>query len=456
MFLNNIIAGNTTGLEVEFDTVPTWMNNLVGGNGTDYTGIANQTGTNGNISGVPSFACLSTLDFHLRVGSLGIDAGNNSAPQLPAVDFDGRNRIVAGQSNCAAIVDMGAFEFDPALPLASCSPPTITCLDFSGPDHLPTECGTPATLEVSVGQSNGDALRAVWKVNGTIMQQDAVEATTIPLLTRLSFTAILPAGTNLIEVTVSDSTTNVSCSTMVVVVDTVPPIIDCPTNRVVNLLSTGGASVFFTVIATDICAGIVGIVCDPPSGSFFNMGTTTVTCVATDLSSNLTHCIFDVTVRLPLSSKATVLNEMEALANARQGEPLLALNKAISRLRLSIEADNWLSELRLKPEKGGSVFGNEAAVVRYLKTLLRTKRDGIPDETLQQWIDRIIAVDQTVADQQIKDAIVIGVAPKKSAAALRMLSRGDLAANREHSVEAILLYRDAWREAIRATARVQK
>ena len=48
----------------------------------------------------------------LLVGSRAIDAGNNTA--APATDQRGVIRILAGHSGGAAIIDIGAFEYDPA------------------------------------------------------------------------------------------------------------------------------------------------------------------------------------------------------------------------------------------------------------------------------------------------------------------------------------------------------
>jgi hypothetical protein len=114
IYENNILVNNTVGLQVDFGSTandPTWKNNDVFGNTTEYSGIADLTGTTGNISMDPLFVNLAGSDFHLQAGSPAIDAGDNAAPGLPAKDFDGNDRILDGKGNCNPIVDMGAFEF---------------------------------------------------------------------------------------------------------------------------------------------------------------------------------------------------------------------------------------------------------------------------------------------------------------------------------------------------------
>jgi len=46
-------------------------------------------------------------------------------------------------------------------------------------------------------------------------------------------------------------------------------------------------------VATDNCPGVMTS-CTPPSGSSFSLGTTTVTCTATDTSGNTATCSFTV------------------------------------------------------------------------------------------------------------------------------------------------------------------
>jgi hypothetical protein len=62
-------------------------------------------GTNGNISGDPLFLNAAKGNYQLSANSLAINAGSNSAPDLPKKDLAGHPRIVGGT------IDMGAYEF---------------------------------------------------------------------------------------------------------------------------------------------------------------------------------------------------------------------------------------------------------------------------------------------------------------------------------------------------------
>lgn len=81
----------------------------------------------GNISADPQFVDPANNDYRLAPSSPAIDAGRNSAPNIPSTDYYGSPRIVVGKAGDYQIVDMGAAEFQPAVPISPATPtPTPT------------------------------------------------------------------------------------------------------------------------------------------------------------------------------------------------------------------------------------------------------------------------------------------------------------------------------------------
>ena len=118
---NNIIVaihGATNALSCGFTDILNasafYNNDVFSANGPAYGGVCTaQTGMNGNISANPKF--VGSNNPRLKGGSPAIDAGSNSAPDLPSTDLAGNSRIVKGNGGSTAIVDMGAYEFIPVV-----------------------------------------------------------------------------------------------------------------------------------------------------------------------------------------------------------------------------------------------------------------------------------------------------------------------------------------------------
>jgi len=75
-----------------------------------YSNIQGSYPGEGNIDADPLFVNPVMGDYHLRPGSPCIDAGNSSVPGLPLTDFEGDPRIMDGDRDGTAIVDMGVDE----------------------------------------------------------------------------------------------------------------------------------------------------------------------------------------------------------------------------------------------------------------------------------------------------------------------------------------------------------
>ncbi len=109
--------------------------------------------------------------------------------------------------------------------------------------------------------------------------------------------SFFPVGTTTVTCT---TTAGPSCTFTVKVNDTQPPTITCPQNMTVTAgascpIATGTGVTYPPPVASDNCPGVT-VVCVPPSGSILPVGTTTVTCTATDASGNTASCSFTVTV----------------------------------------------------------------------------------------------------------------------------------------------------------------
>lgn len=75
-----------------------------------------------------------------------------------------------------------------------------------------------------------------------------------------------------------------------------PPVLTVPDDITLDATSPGGAPAVFTPTASDDGA-VTGLTCTPASGSIFPVGTTSVTCTATDDDGATTTDSFIVTVR---------------------------------------------------------------------------------------------------------------------------------------------------------------
>lgn len=106
-------------------------------------------------------------------------------------------------------------------------------------------------------------------------------------------------GVTSVTCTVTDASGNVnSCSFTVTVNDTQSPSMTCPANITQGNDNDQCAAIvnYTTPTATDNCPGVGAVTCNPPAGSAFPKGTTTVNCSVNDANGNNRSCNFTVTV----------------------------------------------------------------------------------------------------------------------------------------------------------------
>jgi len=156
-----------------------------------------------------------------------------------------------------------------SVPLPPCA---ITCPGDFITNALPGQCGAVANFPLP--EATGDCPPA--------------EVGPLP-------GSFFPVGTNTVFVATNGV---LACTFRVIVLDTEPPVIQCPPNMVVIIPSfADGANVTFPdPAASDNCA-VASATCNPPSGSGFNVGIHTVTCTARDISGNTANCQFTIEVR---------------------------------------------------------------------------------------------------------------------------------------------------------------
>jgi hypothetical protein len=128
-------------------------------------------------------------------------------------------RILYTTLLCGALLQVSLAQNTNTQPVLVC--PESVIGECSAPD------GTPAVLTASVTDVEGDALSVTWYLNGIAYQTNEVAAVESTNVVSVTFEPLVALGTNEIVITVSDGQTEaVSCSSELVVQDTVPPVIN--------------------------------------------------------------------------------------------------------------------------------------------------------------------------------------------------------------------------------------
>lgn len=242
-----------------------------------------------------------------------------------------------------------------------------------------------------------------------------------------------------------------SCTFVVTVIDLEPPTISCPADSTVTTADGTGAIVDFAVGTLDNCTTLP-FTCEPSSGSLFPIGTTPVTCTATDGAGNTASCTFNITVEAPVleprQAKIWVREQLASMAaEADVPGDLERFAAAIQYLDAATDPANWADDSRPRPGTlGESVFTNEKSAVGEMLPLVASQPH------VMRLVLRVVRVDREIAVIAIQDALdrTGGVVTFKIINAVMSLIRGDIEFACGSFGKAIDNYKMAWKSAVGA------
>ncbi|HSN52140.1 MAG TPA: HYR domain-containing protein, partial [Woeseiaceae bacterium] len=238
----------------------------------------------------------------------------NGAEDLPVAtdDIDGTVAVQCAYPSAAGEVPLapgGIAPFDAA------SNPTATAVTCSATDSSGNS--TSGSFTITVRDVTPPALAPIADVsvaavaaNGTSVSVAAPSATDAGNIVASDCSAfggatsvvgltLFPIGATPVTCTATDDVGNTGTTSFtVVVVDTTPPSFDTTVDDfTVEANAIGGANVTFTAPTASDLGQAVAVQCSAnPAGSFFPIGSTTVTCTATDLQGNTATDTFVVTI----------------------------------------------------------------------------------------------------------------------------------------------------------------
>jgi hypothetical protein len=200
--------------------------------------------------------------------------------------------------------------------VATCSAPsgsvfvigntTVTCNATDTHGNI----ATPTTFTITVQDTTAPIISSMPSAI-TIEAQDGSGATVTyanPIANDLidgavAVSCVPPSGSvfALGDTTVTCSSTDAALNTAtssfhIIVQDSTAPVLVLPGNITTEAVGPSGATVTFAPTATDLVDNSLPVICTPASGSVFPLGTTAVSCSATDTALNTTSGSFNITI----------------------------------------------------------------------------------------------------------------------------------------------------------------
>ncbi|MCB0968266.1 MAG: ExeM/NucH family extracellular endonuclease [Ilumatobacter sp.] len=165
--------------------------------------------------------------------------------------------------------------------------PTLTVPSAVSATAAPGESGAVVTFVVSADDPEVPS----GTLAEVVLDPSAIECTP-------ASGSFFEIGDTTVTCTATDDAGNIATESFVVTVtDDEAPVLADPADQTIVVESGSSSVVTYDLPVVSDNSGDVDVVCEPPSGSTFPVGTTTVTCTATDGSGNTATTTFDIVVQ---------------------------------------------------------------------------------------------------------------------------------------------------------------
>jgi hypothetical protein len=234
------------------------------------------------VTAIASGGCGAVVSYSATASSIAGIASFTCTPPSGSTFPVGPDQVM-----CTAVDTFGNSASQSFPVIVSDTPPTLT---------------VPSTITAQVTGPNGAP------VTYTATASDLCDGLTTPTCTPASGSTF-PIGTTQVNCSATDKEGLTGTASFdVLVIDTTPPVVHVPAPTSATATGPTGAVVTFTATVTDIVDGTDPVKCTPASGSTFALGTTTVTCNATDSHGNKATGTFQVLVQYAWSGILQPIN----------------------------------------------------------------------------------------------------------------------------------------------------
>jgi len=222
---------------------------------------------------------------------------------------------VIGQYTISLVVNNGTQSSDPDTVLVAVAPPpdTVAPTTTASASPPPNSAGWNAgNVTISLAAADNEGGSGVRSISYTITNGGMVSGAN-PTGASTSF-SVTAEGINTVSYYAIDNAGNAeTAKALVLRIDKTAPVLALPGTVTADATGPAGASVGYSISATDNSGLAPDFACTPASGSTFPIGTSTVGCTATDAAGNSASGSFTVTVNGPAAQAENLTTLVESL-----------------------------------------------------------------------------------------------------------------------------------------------